>query len=356
MLNGVWQPQDISSLAQTGGMVLATDPPSGPNLDGRLWLNTADPDALTLYAWHGGAWQPLAGSGGGPVLVPTVGVLTQTLPTLAQQIEADAVVPSTVPTIGVLAQHLPALTQTLAADASASTVAALAQTLPEITQAVTANVQEAESEIVWWTDFSDMTTDAFPSGMTVRLDAGTSTWRVREKTGTTGGKTLEFTGSTSGNRMIAVDAAGLVDDDVPVEVVAKVRTSSVLGIRLGAAARAEADAATFYTVRPGSGSATLQRYNAGTSTALHGGSLGSITAGEWYWTRLRVEGSSIKARFWNDSDAEPGSWSRDDTDSSPLTNAGYAGLFLNGATGTQDVDVLGVAVGGPSAPKADPNL
>ena len=245
---------------------------------------------------------------------------------------------------------------TLAAGSEVTVAAGLP--LPTVAAAVTVG---GGSEIVWWSDFSEMTTDAAPAGMTVQLAGGTTTnWLVRAKADTTGGKTLEFTGSGNANRMLAVDAAGQVDPAVPVEIVGRFRHSHTTGTRLGLAARAQSAAATFFAMRPGNGATQTFRYVDGTATVLHAGTLGSVAAGNWHCFRLRVEGASVKSKFWDGTAGdEPGTptteWANESTSDPNITAAGYVGLFANNTFGTQDVDFLGVAVGGPSAPKINPN-
>jgi len=71
---------------------------------------------------------------------------------------------------------------------------------------------------------------------------------------------------------------------------------------------------------------SLRRYKNGTQATLTTASK-TIAAGLWYWMRLRINGTNIKARVWAKWTAEPGTWDIDYTDSSnPVSTEGGAGV------------------------------
>jgi CSLREA domain-containing protein len=107
-------------------------------------------------------------------------------------------------------------------------------------------------------------------------------------------------------------------------------------------ARAQADARNGYYARivhTTSGAVTwgLNRIdNAGGtgSLSLGGGTLlASGGAGTKWWIRLRVQGTSIEARFWRDGTTEPSTWTVSKTDSYWASGVPALGVYLNsGAT------------------------
>jgi hypothetical protein len=314
-------PPSAVRMADLGGWHTGTTAPA-PH-EGMVWLDTSSQMAPVLKVWLAGAWRTLSGGA-----APDVGLL------------AD------------LAQAAPMPIQSLAGYVEGSApglvYAMLTQTAPAPTQTASGQIG-TPSGGSWFTDFSGDTTGAAPSGWTVRWDVGTTTWAVREKLGTTGGKCLEFTGGTSGWRHLSFDPPGQVASADAVEVVARLRTSSVSGNRIVPVARTDDSSVTSYTIRLNSGVAQAYRYLNGSGTLL-GPSLGTASNGVWYWMRLRVEGANVKTRFWIDGDPEPSTWGTDETDSSPIVSAGRVGVALWSTTGTQDCDLFGVAVGGGTAP------
>ncbi len=107
-------------------------------------------------------------------------------------------------------------------------------------------------------------------------------------------------------------------------------------------ARAQADARNGYYARvvhttSGGVNWGLNRIdNAGGTGSLALGSgtlLASGGAGTKWWVRLRVQGTSIKARFWRDGTTEPSTWTVTVTDSYWASGTPSVGVFLNaGAT------------------------
>lgn len=74
----------------------------------------------------------------------------------------------------------------------------------------------------------------------------------------------------------------------------------------------------------------LRRITAGSFTTLATATI-SITAGTWYWARVRVSGDSIGARFWQDGSFEPSSW--DAVAATGVTHtAGECGVGILGGT------------------------
>jgi len=55
----------------------------------------------------------------------------------------------------------------------------------------------------------------------------------------------------------------------------------------------------------------------------------------WYWIRLQVDGSDIKAKFWSDADPEPELWDIETTDSD-VSVGGWAGVYNYAGDGEVD--------------------
>jgi hypothetical protein len=80
---------------------------------------------------------------------------------------------------------------------------------------------------------------------------------------------------------------------------------------------------------------------------------------DWMWARLRVDGGYVSAKMWMDADPEPSTW---DVDSqgpldSPVGAGGMAGVGVWGSNASgYDVDVVGIATNGETAPMDDPTV
>ena len=86
------------------------------------------------------------------------------------------------------------------------------------------------------------------------------------------------------------------------------------------------------------------------SRVILGSHAHTISAGNWYWVRFRVDGNSLKAKIWDDGAAEPTSWDIDITDST-LTGKGHIALGQRASSSSYSCnDVLVVAFGQLTAP------
>src|SRR5262245_30773397 len=92
----------------------------------------------------------------------------------------------------------------------------------------------------------------------------------------------------------------------------------------------------------------IGRLNSGTYTSI--GSASFTTAPNTrYRMRLRVNGSNLKAKIWLATDAEPGAWMVDVTESS-IISAGWSGIFAYLATQNHDFNWVTYATNGGTAP------
>lgn len=71
----------------------------------------------------------------------------------------------------------------------------------------------------------------------------------------------------------------------------------------------------------------------------------------WLWNRLRVNGTTVQVRSWQDGQSEPGTWLMTATDSS-VTSGGLAGIIFTATSGvpTIQIDFFSVGLNGFSAP------
>lgn len=100
----------------------------------------------------------------------------------------------------------------------------------------------------------------------------------------------------------------------------------------------------------------IAKYVSGTRTLLDSGTGGIVAADTWQWVRLRLNGTSIQARYWEDGTSEPGTWQVSATDSD-ISAAGWVGLLaVERGAGVVDnqvwVDFVGVGTNGDTAPDA----
>lgn len=105
-----------------------------------------------------------------------------------------------------------------------------------------------------------------------------------------------------------------------------------------------------YAIRFRTNSFDTYRFNSSTFTQISTASV-SLSAG-WYWVRFRVNGSTIRARYWADGGSEnTGSWDCDATDATYST-AGHVGLLKGANTNTQLWRYFGVGTNGDTAPSS----
>lgn len=118
-----------------------------------------------------------------------------------------------------------------------------------------------------------------------------------------------------------------------------VRTSATVDTSesQGPAARSSSDGTNFYCCFLTGTALSIAKIVSGTSTTLATTSF-TPSASTFYWIRLRVQGSALKAKIWQDGTAEPTSWTVSTSDST-FTSAGLVGLraFLT-VTGTVSFD------------------
>jgi hypothetical protein len=212
----------------------------------------------------------------------------------------------------------------------------------------------------YYTDFSEYTSGALPTGWTSRWDtiSGVS---IEERAGATGGKVISAVHAT-GRMLLSWDA---IDGDAgraTCEMVFRVRRVAGSYDSFQAACRASGNGSAETGMVGGYFAGVSQvgrrwvRYVSGTATVQGNNDQVLTTLDAWSWVRIRADGSTYSVKRWNDGDSEPGSWEFQVTDAN-ISAAGWVGLmfFLN-FTGTTEYDVFGVGTGGDSAPTSAPVL
>jgi hypothetical protein len=164
---------------------------------------------------------------------------------------------------------------------------------------------------------------------------------------------LRHTSTAGGRTALSWDAAPVSAD---VEILAKLRTSTAALAQSKAriVARGSGSAGVESGIAVGLGdinNVAITQYVAGTPTNLGSGQDGAEPfnwqINTWYWIRLRLVGSSLKVKAWQDGQSEPSPWLRETTTS--LTSSGWVGVFAFSPGADNDWDYLSYATGGGSA-------
>ena len=208
------------------------------------------------------------------------------------------------------------------------------------------------------TSFDSYTTDAQPSDWAMRWLTTGVTWATRAKSGAEGGKVLERTQTTIARAHLSWDAVDADATRADSEILVRFRQSvnNVAVMQLYARASGSAGSETFYSVELASVSATslvLGSRNGGVFNAIDSGvtqaDILGLKANSWYYCRFRVNGTSLKARIWEDGKEEPSTWQLDAVDSA-ISAAGWSGVGANFSGTTVDYDWFSVGTNGDTAP------
>lgn len=206
---------------------------------------------------------------------------------------------------------------------------------------------------MFWTDFATDTLDAAPAGWTLNGWLAGEFVVVSDATAG-GGKALKLAPAGSNARRVAL--WDLVGTDTDTEMLIRARTPV-----------AQTGGRTPILVRQQNGTSNLKgyvlslayndvvsvlKYDTGATTLSPTATITGLNHHDttnWYHIRLRVNGSSIKARAWNEGQAEPTTWQLEITDAS-LPSAGSVGVFGYYTNSLLHVDYIGVGTNGDTAP------
>ena len=199
-----------------------------------------------------------------------------------------------------------------------------------------------------------------PSGWTARWETSNVTYSVASTgmpSGPIGGKCLRILKSTSHHTGVSFDAVGSAAD---VEILVRwCRTSTLNGhwLWFGLATRGVAGTGITsghvgFASHGAFGTASHVKWVSAASTnTANNSTMPFPSMNTWYWSRFRINGSSISLKRWLDGNPEPESYHLTVTDSD-VPAAGWAGLVVSGAvSGVGDfyVDTFGVGTGGRAA-------
>lgn len=183
------------------------------------------------------------------------------------------------------------------------------------------------------TDFNSYSLGVAPFNWTPRWVTTTVTYTAQEVSGR---RVLRADVSSAARRIITWNRCPLTAD---VEILALVRAVQApaggqIGPRIVVRGKNTAlgnEHGYALQLRDGPNQLEVSRFNdAGTATEASTPYTWSV--GQWHWMRLRVVGTSIKAKAWPELSPEPAAWMLDYT-SSTVTEAGYVGF------GAQSVDI-----------------
>lgn len=101
-----------------------------------------------------------------------------------------------------------------------------------------------------------------------------------------------------------------------------------LGFYAGLRFSGEEGSETGYAIAPSTpGNIRLYRYVEGAAYQTGGDfPSGTVVSGEWFWVRMRAQGSLIRAKLWSDDDREPTSWHLEITNGS-VSGSGAVGII-----------------------------
>ena len=201
------------------------------------------------------------------------------------------------------------------------------------------------------TNFGSYTAAAQPSDWTARWVTSNVTWLATTVANTDGGKVLRKTSTATARRLLSWDAVDGDANRANSEILARVRTSSsnTDQIRLQLRGSGAAASESAYSFIMGSGTTlTLHKFVAGVSTNLTTATY-AYSVNTWYYVRFRVNGTTLSAKVWKETEEEPSAWTFTTTDSA-ISAAGWVGVGNGDSGGTMDVDFLSIGTNGDTAP------
>lgn len=205
------------------------------------------------------------------------------------------------------------------------------------------------------TNFSGYSPGSPPGDWTARWDTSNVTRTVTANAIGDGGNILRSTSTADARRMFSWDAVDADANRANVEVLARVRTSSVTssddGVRVHIRSSGALGAETSYFIRLPISSGTnwaLNKYVGGVSTGIGSVVSYNFVENTLYNIRFRVNSTTLRARVWRDGEEEPSTWQVDTTDAS-IAAAGWVGVGRVDATPTVDFTHFIAATNGDTA-------
>lgn len=214
------------------------------------------------------------------------------------------------------------------------------------------SVEDSPSNI-YWTDFSEYTTDAPPSDWSVMAESDFANLQVKEDINFTGGKYLNLEGGGLTLRnFITWDA---VPDATDVEILVRYKILDAQGEPYATVRLSGTTVSNLTAYRGGyrqtSDSYRISGYNEGSFFPISSGPTNSPSDLDG-WLRVRIIGNNLKLKIWVVGNSEPAGWNID-SDDSTISGAGKTGLHIRGA-GVVNIDIFSVAINGEEAPMEKP--
>ena len=202
----------------------------------------------------------------------------------------------------------------------------------------------------YFTDLTEYTAGAQPSGWTRRWVTSGNTWVVTAAAAMDGtSNALTHSNTSNARRAISWDTLDSVSADI--EIVYRWKsTSTSCDSRVMLRGTGTAGAENGYVLGCVNGIIRTAKYTSGSSITIGADAAFSFATNTWYWTRCRVNGSALSVKQWADGSAEPGTWQIDSRSDTSVTAAGWNGLFQFVFNGTTTIDRIGVGTAGATAP------
>lgn len=194
--------------------------------------------------------------------------------------------------------------------------------------------------------FYDLATNP---GLTAYLHSGSGHASFIAVPGATDGLGIGLTGGAGGQQEWLLDSygSGIANCQVVARFQWQDSSMPVLYARYNGAT------STGYALRVSSSQYSLMRFT-GYNTSVFIGSSASLSliAGNWYWMRLEVTGTTVRARVWADGSAEPTTWGVSSSDSNIVSGGLGFGIY---GTNTYNLDWIGIGTDGHPAPTVPQN-
>lgn len=197
-------------------------------------------------------------------------------------------------------------------------------------------------------DFASETVGQAPTGLTVRH--GTAVTHLIQNDGTQNYWFLD-TGNDAGIGWTAIDSDA---DRATVQVLFQascVSLASGSSPHIGVLVRANIDRDGYYMGPAATITLNVCKVVDGVESnpISGGGGTIAITAGQKFWVRGEVTGTTVRCKTWDDGDTEPGAWTVELTDAD-ISAAGFVGIYHNSAATDSSIYYLSVGTNGDSAP------